>query len=129
MMLAAAKAGVSLGSLKRFEQTHRITDNAADVELLYRLMCFNVFIGNRDDHSKNFSYLYDEESSAWRLAPAYDLTAKEPRALASPALTSVDDQFHLAVAANDDNAFKPVPILLGQPNPLGIEGRLPPHLP
>ena len=54
--------------------TWRITDNAADVELLYRLMCFNVFIGNRDDHSKNFSYLYDEENSAWRLAPAYDLT-------------------------------------------------------
>ncbi len=37
-------------------------------------MCFNVLAGNRDDHSKNFSYLYDENKNAWRLSPAYDLT-------------------------------------------------------
>ena len=24
-------------------------------------MCFNVLIGNKDDHGKNFSFLYDEE--------------------------------------------------------------------
>lgn len=37
-------------------------------------MCFNVFSHNRDDHSRNFSYLYDEEENRWRLSPAYDLT-------------------------------------------------------
>ena len=37
-------------------------------------MCFNVFSHNRDDHTKNFSYLYDESKDLWRLAPAYDLT-------------------------------------------------------
>ena len=37
-------------------------------------MCFNVFAHNCDDHSKNFSYLYDENSRQWRLSPAYDLT-------------------------------------------------------
>ena len=41
---------------------------------MYRLMCFNVFIGNRDDHAKNFSYLYDRSRQAWRLSPGYDLT-------------------------------------------------------
>lgn len=54
--------------------TMRMTDNAKECERLYRLMCFNVFIGNRDDHAKNFSYLYDRETDAWRLSPAYDLT-------------------------------------------------------
>lgn len=49
-------------------------DCAADIENLYRRMCFNVFAHNRDDHSKNFTYLYKEESDEWRLAPAYDLT-------------------------------------------------------
>ena len=29
---------------------------------------------NRDDHSKNFTYLYNEEKGIWRLSPAYDLT-------------------------------------------------------
>lgn len=37
-------------------------------------MCFNVAAHNRDDHSKNFSYLYDEDENRWRLTPAYDLT-------------------------------------------------------
>ena len=41
---------------------------------MYRLMCFNVFAHNRDDHSKNFTFLYDEGGRAWRLSPAYDLT-------------------------------------------------------
>ena len=49
-------------------------DNKMDVENMFRRMCFNVFAHNRDDHSKNFSYIYDEEHARWELAPAYDLT-------------------------------------------------------
>lgn len=49
-------------------------DDYADVENMFRRMCFNVFAHNRDDHSKNFTYLYDEEEDRWRLSPAYDLT-------------------------------------------------------
>ena len=55
--------------------TIKLTDSFADVERFYRLMCFNVRVGNRDDHAKNFSYLYDEECGAWSLSPAYDLTS------------------------------------------------------
>ncbi len=54
--------------------TTLLTESAHDVEQLYHLMCFNVFIGNRDDHAKNFSFLYDEAARAWSLSPAYDLT-------------------------------------------------------
>ena len=49
-------------------------DNKDDVENMFRRMCFNVFAHNRDDHSKNFTYLYDEYADSWRLSPAYDLT-------------------------------------------------------
>ena len=48
-------------------------DNKTDTEQLYRVMCFNVLAHNRDDHTKNFSFLYTADSG-WRLAPAYDLT-------------------------------------------------------
>ena len=49
-------------------------DNKDDVENMFRRMCFNVFAHNRDDHSKNFTYLYDESADSWRLSLAYDLT-------------------------------------------------------
>ena len=49
-------------------------DNDYDVENMFRRMCFNVFAHNRDDHSKNFTYLYNEIEGRWRLSPAYDLT-------------------------------------------------------
>lgn len=52
--------------------TLHLTQDYEEVEKLYRLMCFNVFAHNRDDHSKNFSFLYDE--GKWSLSPAYDLT-------------------------------------------------------
>ena len=44
------------------------------LEQMYRRMCFNVFSHNRDDHSKNFAYLYNEEKNRYELSPAYDLT-------------------------------------------------------
>ena len=54
--------------------TLQLTNNFAEIEKLYKLMCFNVFSHNRDDHSKNFSFLYDSKTQEWRLSPAYDLT-------------------------------------------------------
>ncbi|MCL2825933.1 MAG: type II toxin-antitoxin system HipA family toxin [Eggerthellaceae bacterium] len=54
--------------------TLELTKDYSEVEKMYRLMCFNVYAHNRDDHSKNFSFLYDRQSNKWKLAPAYDLT-------------------------------------------------------
>ena len=42
-------------------------------EKILRLAAFNVFAHNRDDHSKNFSFLM-EANGNWKVAPAYDLT-------------------------------------------------------
>jgi len=54
--------------------TLELTKNYSEVEKMYRLMCFNVFAHNRDDHSNNFSFLYDNTQKVWKTAPAYDLT-------------------------------------------------------
>ncbi len=42
-------------------------------EQLFRQMVFNIAASNRDDHTKNFSFLLSE-SGKWSLSPAYDLT-------------------------------------------------------
>ena len=54
--------------------TLQLTKSKEECEKLYRLMCFNVFAHNRDDHSKNFSYIYRDREKRWILSPAYDLT-------------------------------------------------------
>lgn len=48
--------------------------NDADMEQMYRRMCFNVFAHNRDDHAKNFTWIYDTRLDCWHPSPAYDLT-------------------------------------------------------
>ena len=53
-----------------FQLTSYLTHSMAELWRVYRLMCFNVLIGNKDDHAKNFAFLYDE---GWKLSPAYDL--------------------------------------------------------
>lgn len=44
----------------------------SEIEEFYRRMVFNVVMRNHDDHTKNHSFLMDENGT-WRLAPAYDL--------------------------------------------------------
>ena len=43
------------------------------LEEIFRRMAFNVYNGEMDDHTKNFSFLM-REGGRWELAPAYDLT-------------------------------------------------------
>lgn len=50
-----------------------LTKNMAEVQKVFRLAVFNVLAHNRDDHSKNFSFLMDSTGN-WTFAPAYDLT-------------------------------------------------------
>lgn len=54
--------------------TLELTKSYEEIEKMFRLMCFNVFAHNRDDHSQNFTFLYKEEEDRWTLSPAYDLT-------------------------------------------------------
>jgi len=45
----------------------------SDAEQLFRRMVFNVIAQNRDDHTKNISFLMDK-TGKWQLSPAYDVT-------------------------------------------------------
>jgi serine/threonine-protein kinase HipA len=51
----------------------RLERDVRAYEKILRLAAFNVFAHNRDDHSKNISFLMDE-NGIWKVAPAYDLT-------------------------------------------------------
>lgn len=51
----------------------RLEKHVKTYEKVFRLAAFNVFAHNRDDHSKNFSFLMDVNGE-WTFAPAYDLT-------------------------------------------------------
>jgi len=50
-------------------------DRENDLYDAFRRMCFNVFYKNRDDHGKNFAFLYDENLKGYKLSPAYDITS------------------------------------------------------
>jgi serine/threonine-protein kinase HipA len=52
---------------------YKLENNINAYAKILRIAAFNVFSNNRDDHSKNFSFLVDENQN-WQLAPAYDLT-------------------------------------------------------
>ena len=55
------------------ELTTLLTRDMRETKMMFRLAVFNVLAHNRDDHSKNFSFLMNELGE-WRLSPAYDLT-------------------------------------------------------
>ena len=49
-----------------------LTQDPLQVEEMFRRMVFNIVTENKDDHAKNFSFIYRDNK--WHLAPAYDLT-------------------------------------------------------
>jgi len=53
--------------------TRALTRDVREAYKMFRIGVFNVLSHNRDDHSKNFSFLLNEQGE-WKLAPAYDLT-------------------------------------------------------
>ena len=78
---------ISLSSL--LETSHRISNldylhlfqviwhTCVDKDDMYEAfgrMCFNVLYENKDDHGKNFAFLYDENKKGYVLSPFYDIT-------------------------------------------------------
>lgn len=61
----------SIDYLHIFQLCAALTHNVAELWKVYRLMVFNYLIANKDDHAKNFAFVYC--SGDWRLSPAYDL--------------------------------------------------------
>jgi serine/threonine-protein kinase HipA len=70
-LLHASHRYPSLDYTDLMKATFILTRSMVEVKKVYRLMSFNVLTHNRDDHAKNFSFLYRD--GEWVFAPAYDL--------------------------------------------------------
>lgn len=70
-LLYASHRFPSLDYIDLIKATLALTKNMEDAYKMFRLMVFNILTGNKDDHAKNFSFIY--EAGNWKLAPAYDL--------------------------------------------------------
>lgn len=64
----------NLDYMHLFQVAQNVCANKDELYEIFRRMCFNVLYGNRDDHGKNFSFIYDERIGSYSLSPAYDLT-------------------------------------------------------
>lgn len=97
-----------------------LVKDRTQVEQMVLRMIFNVKSGNRDDHSKNFSFLLDEESR-WQLAPAYDLTPSagingEQTAMVNGKGRDITDADLIAAAQMADISAKEVRPMLDKVN-------------
>ena len=70
-LLHASHRYPALDYTELIKATRILTHDLREAYRLFRVMVFNVLIGNMDDHAKNFSFLHDGLNC--RLSPAYDL--------------------------------------------------------
>ena len=54
-----------------FWSCSELTHSVKELWKVFRLMAFNLIIGNCDDHVKNFAFIHRD--GVWQLAPAYDV--------------------------------------------------------
>ena len=70
-LLHASHRYPSLDYFQLAQATMALTKSVIEVEKLLKIMVFNVAIENKDDHAKNFSFIYND--GLWKLSPAYDI--------------------------------------------------------
>ena len=70
-LLYASHRYPSLDYISLLKTTRALTQDIRETGKMFRQMVFNVLTGNRDDHARNFSFLYLDDH--WQLSPAYDL--------------------------------------------------------
>lgn len=63
----------SIDYLQYLRCVRMLTGAQAQVEMAYRHAVFNVIFNNKDDHSKNFSFIMDKRGQ-WQISPVYDLS-------------------------------------------------------
>ena len=75
-LLHASHRFASIDYTSLLKLTAVLTKDVREVEKMVRLMIFNVKSGNKDDHSKNFSFMLGKDN-IWKMTPAYDLTLSQ----------------------------------------------------
>lgn len=103
-LLYASHRLPSLDYLEIMKATFALTNDINESYKLFRLMVFNVLTGNKDDHSKNFSFILKENK--WQLSPAYDIVlssgfnAQHTTTVLGKGNPSKNDMFELADKVN-----------------------------
>ena len=92
----------------------RLENHVGAYEKILRLAAFNVYAHNRDDHSKNFSFLMDQ-TGKWKLSPAYDVTfSSSSHGMHSTMVageSKAPEKKHLLELAKEFNVKKPIEII------------------
>lgn len=90
-----------------FEVMRKLRLSKAKATQQYRRMLFNIIARNQDDHTKNISFLMDNDGK-WRLSPAYDVTYSH-----NPA-GNWTNQHQMSVNGKRDNFIKEELIYTGK---------------
>ena len=86
-------AGVqfSLGYEQVFRTGLALNVPHSAMEQIFKTMIFNLVFGNRDDHSKNFSFMMNKQYE-WDFSPSYDLTYVINKGAGSEHQLSINNQ-------------------------------------
>jgi serine/threonine-protein kinase HipA len=74
-LLYASHRFPSLDYTELIKATLALTKNMNEALKIFRQMVFNVLTSNKDDHAKNFSFIYQNDE--WKISPAYDLVLSQ----------------------------------------------------
>lgn len=74
-LLYASHRFPSLDYTELIKATLALTKNMNEALKIFRQMVFNVLTSNKDDHAKNFSFIYQNDE--WKVSPAYDLVLSQ----------------------------------------------------
>jgi serine/threonine-protein kinase HipA len=74
-LLYASHRFPSMDYTDLLKATLALTRDVCEAEKVFRQMVFNILIGNKDDHAKNFAFVY--RNGHWKVSPAYDLLPSE----------------------------------------------------
>lgn len=70
-LLNASHEYPSIDYIDLINATTHLTGSLSQSLKVFNLMIFNVLIGNKDDHAKNFSFIYS--NGKWEFSPVYDI--------------------------------------------------------
>jgi len=78
-MLEISHRSPSIDYLDLLKAVQFVTNSDAELEKAFRLMVFNVLAHNKDDHSKNFSFIYSD--GFWKMTPSATSIQKVAKAM------------------------------------------------
>ena len=94
----------ALDYIDLIKATWVLTRNVKEAEKMFRLMVFNFLIENKDDHAKNFSFIFKENK--WKCSPVYDIlpssgfNGQHSTTIAGQGKPSIKDIYEVAKQSN-----------------------------